>query len=212
MPLNHIDESTLVQVIWMPFITWANVDRSLTSYQMVSLSHCEPSHCIFFLTHKQLKMYDCELNTVATDALVLKHQTISIHNDDLISIALDQLHTKLLDWQGRTLGTKNICGKRYLFLTGWNEKLHFTNWLIRFRIKLFYLSLCPSNKILNHRNWLSEGTKLILEPMLVISSTGYLETTSVKFYNQNTIAWTFKKCTSKFHLQNFSHFVQASMC
>ena len=30
---------------------------------------------------------------MATDALVLKHQTISIHNADQISIALDQFST-----------------------------------------------------------------------------------------------------------------------
>ena len=31
------------------------------------------------LTHKQMKMHGCVLSTVATDALVLKHQAISIH-------------------------------------------------------------------------------------------------------------------------------------
>ena len=31
------------------------------------------------LTHQQQKMHGCVLSTVATDALVLKHQTISIH-------------------------------------------------------------------------------------------------------------------------------------
>ena len=34
------------------------------------------------LTHKQLEMYECLLSTVATDALVLKHQAICIHNAD----------------------------------------------------------------------------------------------------------------------------------
>ena len=34
------------------------------------------------LTHKQLETYGCLLSTVATDALVLKHQGISIHSAD----------------------------------------------------------------------------------------------------------------------------------
>ena len=36
----------------------------------------------YFLTHYQLEMLKCILCTVATDALVLKHQAISIHNAD----------------------------------------------------------------------------------------------------------------------------------
>ena len=36
------------------------------------------------------------MNTVATDALVLKHQAISIHSADQVSIVLAQLHTKML--------------------------------------------------------------------------------------------------------------------
>ena len=34
------------------------------------------------LTYKQLEMHECILSTVATDDLVLKHQTISIHSAD----------------------------------------------------------------------------------------------------------------------------------
>ena len=34
------------------------------------------------LNHKQLEMHGCVLSTVATDALVLKHQAISFHNTD----------------------------------------------------------------------------------------------------------------------------------
>ena len=33
------------------------------------------------LTHKQLEMHGCILNTVDTDALVLKHQVTSIHSE-----------------------------------------------------------------------------------------------------------------------------------
>ena len=33
-----------------------------------------------WLTHKELEMHGCILSTVANDALVLKHQAISIHS------------------------------------------------------------------------------------------------------------------------------------
>ena len=32
------------------------------------------------MTHEELEMHGCILSTVATDALVLKHQDISIHS------------------------------------------------------------------------------------------------------------------------------------
>ena len=48
------------------------------------------------LTHKQLETHVCILSTVATDALFLKNQAISIHNADQISIELDQFQTKIL--------------------------------------------------------------------------------------------------------------------
>ena len=34
------------------------------------------------LTHKHLEMHGCLFSTVDTDALVLKHQGVSIHSDD----------------------------------------------------------------------------------------------------------------------------------
>ena len=40
--------------------------------------------------------YGCILSTVATDALVLKHQAISIHSADWISIMLDKIHKEIL--------------------------------------------------------------------------------------------------------------------
>ena len=42
--------------------------------------------------HKQLETHGCIISTVATDALMLKHQTISIHSAD--QIVLDQFQTK----------------------------------------------------------------------------------------------------------------------
>ena len=41
------------------------------------------------LTHKQQEMHGYILNTLATDAVVLKHQVISIHSADQTSITLD---------------------------------------------------------------------------------------------------------------------------
>ena len=38
--------------------------------------------------------YRCVISTAATDALVLKHQVISILNADLTFIVLDQFHIK----------------------------------------------------------------------------------------------------------------------
>ena len=35
-----------------------------------------------WLTHKHRETHGCVVSTVATDALVLKHQAISIHNAD----------------------------------------------------------------------------------------------------------------------------------
>ena len=37
---------------------------------------------VILLTHKHQNTHGCIVNTVATDALVLKHQAISIHNAD----------------------------------------------------------------------------------------------------------------------------------
>ena len=42
----------------------------------------EITFILFFLTLKQRETHGCIVNIVATDALVLKHQAISIHNAD----------------------------------------------------------------------------------------------------------------------------------
>ena len=43
------------------------------------------------ITHKHLEMNGCMLSTVDTDALVLKHQAISIYSADYILIVLDHI-------------------------------------------------------------------------------------------------------------------------
>ena len=48
------------------------------------------------LTPKHQETHGCVVSTVATDALVLKHQAISIHNADWIFIVLDHFHIKIL--------------------------------------------------------------------------------------------------------------------
>ena len=62
------------------------------------------------MLHKQPEMHGCVLSTVDTDALVPKHQAISIHSADQLSIALDQFQTNYYiysDNQKRILFFKN---------------------------------------------------------------------------------------------------------
>ena len=50
---------------------------------------------VYKLTLKHQETYGCIFNTVATDALVLKHQAISIHSVDEILIVLEWFHTQI---------------------------------------------------------------------------------------------------------------------
>ena len=58
-------------------------------------------------------MHGCIFNIVATDALVLKHQAISIHSADLIVIALEQCHTEILQLDEMILENIIIFEKNY---------------------------------------------------------------------------------------------------
>ena len=58
-------------------------------------------------------MHGCVISTVATDVLVLKHQAISIHNADKISVVVDQLHTHIFLFQWKTPETKIIFWKKW---------------------------------------------------------------------------------------------------
>ena len=77
------------------------------------------------LTHEQLETHGSILSTVATDALVLKHQIISIHSADL-----DQLHWKFLHLHGVTLENKiTFWKKKYPVVIGlsiekWSKMLY----------------------------------------------------------------------------------------
>ena len=52
---------------------------------------------IYHLNNQKLEMHGCILSTVATDALVLKHQAIGAYISDKIFLVLDQFHTKISD-------------------------------------------------------------------------------------------------------------------
>ena len=58
------------------------------------------------LTLKHRESHGCVVSTVATDALVLKHHAISIHNADLTFIVLDQFHIKISHLWWTTLRNK----------------------------------------------------------------------------------------------------------
>ena len=51
----------------------------MINLQDTNLAWCWPA---FELTPKHREMHGCIVSTVATDAMVLKHQAISIHNAD----------------------------------------------------------------------------------------------------------------------------------
>ena len=69
------------------------------------------------LTLKHRETHGCVVSTVATDALVLKHQAISIHNTDQAFIVLDQFHIKIphLRW--------TISRNKITFLKKWPSRL-----------------------------------------------------------------------------------------
>ena len=58
------------------------VDK-LLSTDLVTQIQMQTNQCV---THKQLETHGCIFSTVATDAMVLKHQGISIHSTDCILI------------------------------------------------------------------------------------------------------------------------------
>ena len=58
-------------------------------------------------------MHGCIINTVATAALVLKHQATSIHSADYVFTVLDQFHKKILQLQQRTSETEITFLEKY---------------------------------------------------------------------------------------------------
>ena len=68
---------------------------------------------LVFLTPKHRETHGCVVSTVATDALVLKHQAISIHNADETFMVLDQFHIKILHLCCTRLENKITFWKRW---------------------------------------------------------------------------------------------------
>ena len=65
------------------------------------------------LTFKQLESHGCIISTVATNALVLKHQGISTHSTDSVFIVLNQFHAKRLTLQCTILETKIVFWRKW---------------------------------------------------------------------------------------------------
>ena len=65
------------------------------------------------LTLKHRETHGCVVSTVATDALVLKHQAISIHNADYTFIVLDQFQTNILHFWCTRLENKITFWKKW---------------------------------------------------------------------------------------------------
>ena len=74
---------------WQPFYLSLNVLR------MYWITNVYTQFYMITLTHKRLETHGCIIITVATDALVLKHQAISIHSVDKTFIVLEWFHKKI---------------------------------------------------------------------------------------------------------------------
>ena len=68
------------------------------------------------LTPKHLETHEYILSTMATDALVLKHQAIINHSSDKIFIVLDQFYTKILHLYWRIFGNEIAFWKKKILL------------------------------------------------------------------------------------------------
>ena len=69
------------------------------------------------LTLKWLEMHGCVISTAATAVLVLKHQSISSHGADKISIVSDQFYSKYHIWYGN-IRKQNHNLKKYILFKG----------------------------------------------------------------------------------------------
>ena len=68
---------------------------------------------LFFLTLKHRETHGCVFNTVAADALVLKHQTLSIHSVDKRFIVLEWYHTTILHSEWTTWASRIAFWKKW---------------------------------------------------------------------------------------------------
>ena len=93
-------------------VTWMRAERNFCQIWITMeklLMKWAPDLC---LTLKHRETHGCVVSTVATDALVLKHQAISILSTDETLNLLDQFHMKILHPWWTTFGNKITCWKK----------------------------------------------------------------------------------------------------
>ena len=73
----QLEQNSVDEYIWDVHDCWVIFLQNDFNFSLV-----EAFGVFVRLTHKQLEMYGCVLSTVVTDALVLKHQAISIYSAD----------------------------------------------------------------------------------------------------------------------------------
>ena len=77
----------MFEIIPIPFITYS-----------IGVRLGSTCICGIWPTPLQLETHWCVIKTVTTDALVLKHRALSIHNADLTFSRLHQIHTNISDF------------------------------------------------------------------------------------------------------------------
>ena len=65
----------------------------------MKMLHYRSNSDSFFLPINSWKKHGCILSIVATDALVLKHQAISVHSTDWIFFVVEHFHTEIVQLQ-----------------------------------------------------------------------------------------------------------------
>ena len=93
-PLGHQKNYRSAEWLFFFFAHWFYLLKFFISSDIMVFSS-DLQECRM-LTPKHRETHGCVVSTVATDALVLKHQAITIHNADQTFIVLDQFHIKIL--------------------------------------------------------------------------------------------------------------------
>ena len=97
------------------------------------------------LTHKQLELHGCVLSTVVTDALMLKHQAISIHSADLIFFFFRAVPCRSITVVVKNNKKNDITfWQKYPVVLGLRVggKWVISIWLIDIHSGVFYIVLC----------------------------------------------------------------------
>ena len=119
-----------LSMAWSHYIPTGNMANNATRQQFFNRFEAMR---IFPLPHKQLEAHWCVINTVAPNALVLKHwaiSMISILSADKTFVILYQFHKNIL-FTGDDIETKTICWKKWHSYLGvdniTDDKLKFYN-------------------------------------------------------------------------------------